>query len=102
VELAGIRQIRQGDILIAMDGEGSIGKAAVFSGDYVAVPDSHLGILRLGPELAWALACYLNSSLGQAQIELAISGSGETNVGGQLAEYARVVEARNVLKAKIG
>jgi restriction endonuclease S subunit len=82
IERAGARLVGRGDLLITMDGEGSIGKAAVFSDAYDAVPDSHVAILRLNrPSLAAALACYLNSSLGQAQIEIAISGStGQTQI----------------------
>jgi hypothetical protein len=79
---AGERKLRAGDLLVTMDGEGSIGKAAVFDGAYAAVPDSHVAILRPHiPELALAIACYLNSSLGQAQIELMTSGAtGQTQL----------------------
>jgi hypothetical protein len=79
---AGSRALRSSDLLIAMDGEGSIGKAAVFDGEYDAVTDSHLGTIRLSKsKLAPALACFLNSSLGQAQIMMATSGStGQTQI----------------------
>jgi hypothetical protein len=70
------RQASSGDLLITMDGEGSIGKAAVFDGDYEAVCDSHVAILRLSnPTLAYAVACFVNSSMGQAQINRLISGA---------------------------
>jgi len=75
-------QVRHGDLLFAMDGEGSIGKSAVFLDDYEAVCDSHVAILRPGTDtLALTLCCFLNSSLGQAQIERNISGStGQTQL----------------------
>ncbi len=65
-----------------MDGEGSIGKAAVFEGDYTAIPDAHVGLIRCEHEsIANALACFINSTLGQAQIEKWISGStGQTQL----------------------
>ncbi|UEM18440.1 hypothetical protein JL100_015015 [Skermanella mucosa] len=70
------RAVTEGDVLIAMDGDGSIGKAAVFTGDFEAVCDSHVGIIRPAHnELGAALACYINSSFGQAQISRKISGS---------------------------
>lgn len=70
------RMAKAGDLLVAMDGDGSIGKAAVFSGDYDAVCDSHVTILRMKrPSLANAIACFINSSLGQAQIYRNVSGA---------------------------
>ncbi len=79
---AGDRLILPGDLLVTMDGEGSIGKAAVFESGYEAVPDSHVIILRLrDPSTAPTLACMINSGLGQAQIDLCISGStGQTQL----------------------
>jgi hypothetical protein len=65
-----------------MDGEGSIGKAAVYRREEPAVTDSHVAVIRfLDPLIADAVACLLNSSLGQAQIEVSISGStGQTQL----------------------
>lgn len=79
---AGDRALRSSDLLVAMDGEGSIGKAAVFTDDYPAVTDSHVAILRLdAPNAAQALACFINSSVGQAQVSIATSGStGQTQI----------------------
>lgn len=82
---AGSRALRLHDVLVTLDGDGSIGKAAVFAGEYDAVTDSHVAILRLKqPECALALACFLNSSLGQAQFYLHTSGStGQTQISKQ-------------------
>jgi hypothetical protein len=74
--------LRVGDVVITMDGEGSIGRAAVHTSDLPMATDSHVGVLRLiEPDLGPGLCCYLNSSLAQAQIELSISGStGQTQL----------------------
>jgi hypothetical protein len=79
---AGVRQILEGDILVTMDGEGSIGKAAVFVGDYDAIPDSHVAIVRLSDSsLAPAVVCAVNCSLGQAQVDLLTTGAtGQTQI----------------------
>ena len=79
---AGDRQLQKGDLLVTMDGEGSIGKAAVFQDEYDAITDSHVAMIRFdNSDLARALACWINSSCGQAQIELAISGAtGQTQL----------------------
>lgn len=79
---AGVRQLSGGDVVLTMDGEGSIGKAATFSGDFDAVPDSHVAILRLAdPTQAPAVVCVINSSLGQAQVDLSTTGStGQTQI----------------------
>lgn len=82
IERAGESKLELGDLLITMDGEGSIGKAAVYESQDEAIPDSHVGILRLkSPSKAWAIACFLNSSLGQAQFYVATTGAtGQTQV----------------------
>lgn len=75
LEAAGSRAVREGDVLLAMDGY-SAGKAGYVGRAMSAVTDSHVAILRLkNPDLAQALVCYLSSSLCQAQIKLALSGS---------------------------
>jgi hypothetical protein len=77
IETAGTRLVQENDLLVAMDGY-SYGKAAVFSGTYDAVTDSHVGVLRLHGDrgtLGGALACFLASSYGRSQLEIALSGS---------------------------
>ncbi len=92
LDRAGDRLVQYADVLMAMDGEGSIGKAAVFDGSFDAITDSHVAILRpKSAALADALSCYINSSLGQAQIMLATSGStGQTQVARDDVERLRV------------
>ncbi len=82
IDAAGSRRLIRGDLLITMDGEGSIGKAAVFDGEYEALTDSHVAIARVGDaDLANALACFINSTLGQAQVDLLTTGAtGQTQV----------------------
>jgi hypothetical protein len=82
IEALGPAALRRNDVVVTMDGEGSIGRAAMFDSDQPAATDSHLAVLRLAnPEIAPAICCYLNSGLAQAQIELAISGStGQTQL----------------------
>jgi hypothetical protein len=82
IENAGRCRIAVYDVLVTMDGEGSIGKAAVFEDDYPAVPDSHVGILRFSSaDIAFAVSCFLNSSLGQAQFLSSTTGAtGQTQI----------------------
>jgi hypothetical protein len=82
IDKSASKVIRRGDVLMAMDGEGSIGKAAAFHGDAIAVTDSHVALLRTGDEvLADALSCFINSSLGQAQVAIATTGAtGQTQL----------------------
>ena len=73
---AGARKICKGDLLITVDGEGSIGKAAIFGDEYDAVCDSHVAILRLKePAIAPSVACLLNSGFGRAHVQRYASGS---------------------------
>lgn len=70
------RQLAASDLLVALDGDGSIGKAAVFNGEFDAVCDSHVLALRLiVPDQAAALSCLLNSTYGQAYVQRYASGS---------------------------
>lgn len=75
-------QLRSGDLLVAMDGVGSLGKAAVFSDDGEATVDSHVSVSRvIDPTMAPALACYLNSSYGRIQTETLMTGAtGQTGM----------------------
>jgi hypothetical protein len=70
------RQLKAGDLLVAMDGEGSIGKSAVAAGEYEAICDSHVAAFRLAdPSIAMAVSCFLNSTVGQAFIYRYSSGA---------------------------
>jgi hypothetical protein len=83
--------VSTGDVLIAMDGEGSLGKAAWISeappGGLTA--DSHVGRLRFrNPEIAGGVACFLNSTWGRAQSNGYTTGAtGQTQIsGGDLSQ----------------
>lgn len=70
--------LEDGDLLVAMDGVGSLGKAAVFSKPKgaSATVDSHVSISRaVSPAVASAVACYLNSSAGRLQTETLMTGA---------------------------
>jgi hypothetical protein len=90
-----------GDLLVAMDGDGSLGKAAVYRGKEEATVDSHVARCRArgDEDLADALACYLNSTWGRVQTTSLMTGAtGQTQlspmdlldllVPGELVRYA--------------
>lgn len=75
--------VRAGDVLVAMDGDGSVGKCAVYGGDETITADSHLARLRVDGDIARAaaLSCWLNSSWGQYQTNGMMSGAtGQTQL----------------------
>jgi hypothetical protein len=75
--------VHTGDLLIAMDGDGSLGKAAVYEGESDATVDSHVARCRTRGDsrLADALACYLNSSWGRVQTTSLMTGAtGQTQL----------------------
>lgn len=72
-----------GDLLVAMDGVGSLGKAAVFENERVTTVDSHVARAKAvgGAEVADSLACWLNSTWGKTQTNGAMTGStGQTGL----------------------
>ncbi|MFI5929754.1 hypothetical protein ACIA3K_27780 [Micromonospora sp. NPDC051543] len=75
--------ITDGDLLVAMDGDGSLGKAAVYRGDLPATVDSHISRSRVrgGEDTADALSCYLNSTWGKVQTTSLMTGAtGQTQL----------------------
>jgi hypothetical protein len=75
--------VRTGDLLVAMDGDGSLGKAAVYDGEGDATVDSHVARCRARGDnrLADALACYLNSTWGRVQTTSLMTGAtGQTQL----------------------
>ncbi|KAB8183262.1 hypothetical protein FH608_049320 [Nonomuraea phyllanthi] len=75
--------VRRGELLVAMDGDGSLGKAAVYERDSAATVDSHIARCRLigGPEVADAVSCYLNSTWGRVQTTSLMTGAtGQTQL----------------------
>ncbi|WP_156432149.1 hypothetical protein [Burkholderia latens] len=64
------------DVLINSTGDGTIGRVAVFNGNFPALVDGHITILRFeNPDDAWYTAAFLLSDLGQRQIYRYINGS---------------------------
>jgi len=68
-------QIRNGDVLVNGTGVGTIGRAAVYLHDDPALPDNHVTVLRTNQIDPVYLSVFLNSPLGQWQIERHIKGS---------------------------
>jgi hypothetical protein len=100
--LGGQRQLRDGDIVLTMDGGTSIGKVAVFKRadfaeavdmaeeDVFVTVDSHVAILRPHGIAPLALAYLLASPIGQLQFQRAESGaSGQTSVTEDDVRYFR-------------
>ena len=73
-----------GDLLVAMDGDGSLGKAGVVgSHDSQLTVDSHIAVLPVAgsSELKLALACWLNSTWGRTQTTGLMTGAtGQTQL----------------------
>jgi len=67
--------IQHGDVLVNGTGVGTIGRAAPYLENQDALPDNHVTIVRPSEINPLYLSVYLNSQLGQLQIERMISGS---------------------------
>jgi len=67
--------IETGDVLMNGTGEGTIGRAAPYLHNRRALPDNHVTVLRTDRVDPVYLAVFLNSPLGQWQIERHIKGS---------------------------
>jgi len=67
--------IKNGDVLVNGTGEGTIGRAAPYLHSQRALPDNHVTVLRTDAVDPVYLAVFLNSPLGQWQIERHIKGS---------------------------
>ncbi len=83
-------QIRNGDVLMNGTGVGTIGRTAVYLHDEPSLPDNHVTVMRTDKIDPVFLSVFLNSPLGQWQIERHIKGS-----SGQIELYpqdiARIV-----------
>ncbi|SBT03697.1 hypothetical protein ACCAA_110067 [Candidatus Accumulibacter aalborgensis] len=75
-------QIRFGDTLLNGTGRGTLGRAAPYLGDKLAVPDNHVTIIRSASLDPVFLSLYLNSAAGQMQVEMHQRGT-----SGQLELY---------------
>lgn len=68
--------VQKNDILINSTGDGTIGRVAVYNFDFPAVVDGHITIVRYKDEkLAWYVAAFLLTDVGQNQIYRYINGS---------------------------
>jgi hypothetical protein len=70
--------IKQGDLLINGTGVGTMGRCAPYVRDDKALPDNHVTILRMKPEMGLDpifLSVQLNSIIGQMQVEQYFKGS---------------------------
>ncbi len=75
--------VQEGDLIVAMDGDGSLGKAAVYDRSELGTLDSHVARCRVRGEraLADSISCYLNSSWGRVQTNGLMTGStGQTQL----------------------
>lgn len=75
-------QIRTGDLLINGTGRGTLGRAAAYLESDRALPDNHVTILRTSKLDPVYLAFFLNSVMGQLQVEMHQRGT-----SGQLELY---------------
>ena len=83
----GLFYLRHGDILISSIGCGSIGKVATFVHPEHMVTVSEVSVIRQTKMVPFALQIFLQSPLGQLQLERKITGS-----TGQLHLYPRDIE----------
>ena len=67
--------IKKGDVLLNGTGVGTIGRAAPYIFDHDALPDNHVTVIRPNKIDPIFLSVFLNSTLGQLQIEQLIKGS---------------------------
>ncbi|MFZ4702152.1 MAG: hypothetical protein ACOYMG_19065, partial [Candidatus Methylumidiphilus sp.] len=74
--------IRYGDILLNGTGRGTLGRAAPYLEESIAVPDNHVTILRTPNLDPVYVSLYLNSLAGQMQVEMHQRGT-----SGQLELY---------------
>ena len=67
--------IEQGDLLLNGTGVGTIGRASAYLRADKAIPDNHVTVLRAQGSDPVYLSVYLNSRLGQMQVEQHLKGS---------------------------
>jgi type I restriction enzyme M protein len=67
--------IEEGDLLLNGTGVGTIGRAAPFLRVSKAIPDNHVTVLRATGIDPVYLSVYLNSRIGQLQVEKFLKGS---------------------------
>ena len=67
--------ITKGDLLVNGTGVGTIGRAAPYLRAAPAIPDNHVTVLRAEGVDPIYLSVYLNSRIGQMQVERHLKGS---------------------------
>jgi type I restriction enzyme, S subunit len=67
--------IEEGDLLLNGTGVGTIGRAAPYLSSAPAIPDNHVTVLRAEGVDPIYLSVYLNSRIGQMQVERYLKGS---------------------------
>ncbi len=68
--------VQKNDVLINSTGDGTIGRVAVYNYDFPAIVDGHVTIVRYRDyKLAWYVAAFLMTKVGQNQIYRYINGS---------------------------
>ena len=67
--------IQKGDVLLNGTGVGTIGRASPYNHDQKALPDNHVTILRTNKINPVYLSVFLNSFVGQYQVEKYLKGS---------------------------
>jgi type I restriction enzyme M protein len=73
--------IEQGDLLLNGTGVGTIGRASPYLRPGQAIPDNHVTVLRAEGIDPIYLSAYLNSLLGQMQVQRYLKGSsGQTEL----------------------
>jgi type I restriction enzyme M protein len=76
-EIVATAKLQKGDVIIASTGDGTLGKAAVWDRDELAIADGHVTVVRADPSVVdpYYLADYLRAGLGKLQIERLFTGS---------------------------
>lgn len=75
-KVKGKASVQKNDILINSTGDGTIGRVAVYNYDFPAIVDGHITIVRYkDAKLAWYVAAFLLTEVGQNQIYRYINGS---------------------------
>ena len=66
----------ENDVLLASTGDGTLGKAATYDDNSLAIADGHVSVIRLNDEVYPAYAVwFLRSELGQRQIQRLFTGA---------------------------
>lgn len=87
IEYEDALKITRNDVLVNGTGVGTIGRSAIYQYEHEALPDNHVTILRTKALDPYYLMTFLNSPLGQLQVEKFQKGS-----SGQIELYPNDIE----------